>query len=116
MDHIGNFAVISKDGAVSKVLELALEPFLSRYGKLMSLKLDANNRIIDLEILLKGETLPISVRMTDYRMITDGDRHFVTCGKVSVSREWMKVVAEELLQGKIFEIPSKYSRFFNLLT
>ena len=116
MGRMGNFAVISKDRAVSKVLELAVEPMLSRYGKLLSLKLDAGSRTIDIEVLLKGETLPVSIRMTDYRMITEGERHFITCSKVSVSREWMKALAEDLLQDRVFEVPSKYSRFFNLLT
>jgi hypothetical protein len=116
VSHIEDFAVISKDRAVSKILALAVAPMIGRYGKLISLRLDTSSRIIDLEILLKGETLPISVRMIDYGMITEGERHFVTCGKVSVSREWMKILAEELLQDKVFELPSKYSKFFNLLT
>jgi hypothetical protein len=116
MGHINDLAVISKDKALSKALELALEAVLRKYGKLISIKLDTSSRVIDLEILLKGESLPISMSMSDYRTIREGERHFITCGKVSVSREWMKTLAEDVLEGRLFEIPSKYSKLFHLLT
>jgi hypothetical protein len=113
MGLVRDFARHGKDKAISKALEVLGESVISRYGRLMGFKLDSLARSIDLEVLLKGESTPITLTLHDYRFLSEGDKSFVTVGGVSVSREWMKILAEDLLKEKKFEIPAKYARLLD---
>ncbi|HNY64859.1 MAG TPA: hypothetical protein PKM41_05435 [Deltaproteobacteria bacterium] len=113
MGLVRDLARHGKDRAISKALEVLGESVVSRYGHLKGFRLDSAARTIDLEVLLKGESEPVTVTLHDYRFLTEGDRSYVTVGDVSVSREWMMILAEDLLKDKRFEIPAKYARLLD---
>jgi hypothetical protein len=104
-----------KDMAISKALEVLGERVVGRYGKLLGFTLDSLTRRIDVQVLLKGEEIPVTLSIRNYQILYDGGRSFVVITDVSVSREWMHVLAEDLLQGKRFEIPVKYARILDSL-
>jgi len=104
-----------KDRAVSMALELLVERVMGKFGKLLHLDLDSLTRSIELEILLTGEDAPVVLTILEYRFAFEGDTSFVIIGDVTVSREWMKILAEDLLKGKRFEIPLKYARLLDTL-
>ena len=114
MSIIKDLARQGKDRAVSKALKALSEQLLSRYGKLIDIRLDSNDRMVEIEILLKGESTPVSVRLEGYEIIPEGQRHFITCREIHVSREWMKTLADDLLRDRRFEIPSKYARLLDI--
>lgn len=110
MGFIKDLARQGKDKALSKSLELLAESAVSRYGRLISIRLNSLNRTVELEVMLKGESAPLSIKMNEYEIITEEGKHYLTCSDISVSREWMKILAEDLLKGKRLEVPAKYAK------
>jgi hypothetical protein len=61
---------------------------LGRYGEMLKLEIDSKQKTISLEILPKGETTPIQVRIGNYEII-EGDEGGLKLGDIQTSREWM---------------------------
>ncbi|HQG30804.1 MAG TPA: hypothetical protein PLA83_02655 [Deltaproteobacteria bacterium] len=115
MGIIKDLARQGKDRAVSKTLTALGDQYLSRYGKIIDIRLDSHDRRIEIEMLLKGEPEPVSVRLEDYGIISEGQRRYITCREIHVSKEWMKALANDLIRDRKFEIPSKYARLLDLI-
>jgi len=115
MGLVSDLARQGKDKALSKALEVLGESIISPYGRLLGLRLDSLTRSIGVELMLKGEDVPVTLTIEEYRFTTEGDKSYVIISNVSVSREWMKILAENLLKDRKFEIPSKYARLLDAL-
>lgn len=115
MGLIRDLARHGKDKTVSKALEVLGETVVSRYGTLSGLTLDSLTRRIDLELVLKGDDVPVTLTLHEYRFLTEDDKSYVIISRVEVSREWMELLAADLLVGRRFEIPSKYARLLDAL-
>lgn len=110
MSLIKDLALHGKDRILSKAILTLGEQFIDRYGRIMNLSLNSRARNIEMEVLLKGEPDPIHIRLLDYEVISEEGRHFITCGDVAVSKEWMALLATDLLKDRRFEIPARYAR------
>ena len=77
------------------------------------LKIDSDGKIIEASAMLKGETSPIKVRLT-YELSTTPDGP-VTIRDISVSREWMNLLATEFLQNKEVPLPPKTAKFLRMV-
>jgi hypothetical protein len=112
---IRDLARQGKDKAVSKALEVLGEAAVSRYGTLLGIELDSSSRTIVMEVMLKGEDSPVTVTVHEYRFVANGDRSSVVIGRVSVSREWLEIMARDHLTGRELEIPSRYAKLLSAL-
>jgi hypothetical protein len=104
-----------KDWIVSKTISLGWSLALSKkYGNMIHLKIDSQNKKVVAELMLKGETSPIDVR-ADYKLVEEPGGLFIElqnfeCG----SREWLTALLNEpLLQSQLrFKIPfEKFAKF-----
>lgn len=68
---------------------------LGRYGEMLKLEIDSKQKTISLEILPKGETMPIQVHIGDYEII-EGDPGGVKLRDVHTSREWITEIIKTL--------------------
>ena len=68
---------------------------LGRYGEMLKLEIDSKRKTISLEILPKGETTPIQVKIGNYEII-EGDPGGVKLRDVHTSREWITEVIKTL--------------------
>ncbi|HNU74276.1 MAG TPA: hypothetical protein PKM95_05475 [Deltaproteobacteria bacterium] len=115
MSLITDFARQGKDRALSRTLMVLGRKFVSKYGTLCDIKLDSHERKIELQVLLKGEPAPIEVLINRYDIVSEGENSYVIFHDITVSREWMKILAEDHLCGKKFEIPHKYARLLDVI-
>lgn len=115
MSFITELARQGKDRAVSKTLEILAGQFIGRYGTLSDLRLDSHERKIDLEVLLKGESSPVRISISRYDIVSEGQKKYIVFRDVTVSREWMRALAEDILKEKRFELPRKFGRFLDML-
>src|SRR5689334_10730800 len=88
----------------------AREYFNHKYeplGKMTKLQIDATNQKASLEVELKGETQPLQITIQSYEVTDVGGKSFLEVKQMQTSREWMNIVAAELIKGgKLkFEIP-----------
>ena len=88
--------------------------FVSKYGA-CDIKLDSHERKIEFQVLLKGELAPIEVLINRYDIVSEGESSYVIFHDITVSREWMRILAEDHLCGKKFEIPHKYARLLDVI-
>ena len=86
-----------------------------RYGKMIQLKVDPAHKTIEAEILLAGETELIKIEVTRYNYAKQGDNSVFTVNQVTVSREWMSLLANELLVDKPLAIPASAAKWLGLL-
>ena len=86
---------------------------LGRYGTMTELKIDSKAKTLDATVMLKGESSPISIRAT--YDIADGPAPTISVTQVSVSREWMNVLANDFLINKAFAPPASIAKILRLV-
>ena len=84
-----------------------------RVGHMTELKIDDQAKTIDVTVMLKGETEAIRVHVGGY--VLDAEGGTVTVGEVRVSREWMNVVAQEMVVGKKWPLPEGMGKWAKLV-
>lgn len=80
-----------------------------------TMTIDSSNQTIEADIDLKGEVDPIQLKITGYNLDTQGDCPTFSARAVTVSREWMNVLATELLIEKRIPISPKTKKWLQLL-
>jgi hypothetical protein len=97
-----------KDWAFAKTLCGIWYFWLSKkYGYMINLKIDSTNKTLAIELMLKGETVPVKLE-ADYKLVDEAgglflEIHNPECG----SREWLTALLNEsLVQEKMrFKLP-----------
>jgi hypothetical protein len=74
-------------------------------GTMTHLQIDSAKKTASLVLDLKGEIQPLHVTINQYELTTQGEKTFVEIKDFETSREWMNVLAKQLLKGKKFEVP-----------
>lgn len=92
--------------AAQKALSIYLEKkYLGRYGELVDLKVDPENRVFSASVLLKGEADQINVS-AKYTLQDGDDGLSITLGEINTSREWLTILAREFTPTTLEGIPS----------
>src|SRR5438034_10779095 len=77
----------------------------ARYGTMTQLKIDPEHKTIDIELALKGERDPIQIHVEGYALQSTSDGGTLTLSNISISREWMNLLATEMLKDQPLPIP-----------
>jgi hypothetical protein len=109
LDAIRELAVAARDAGTSFVVERAVAHRLQPYGRMLNLSIDSKTKRIRLEILLKGETEPLTVTIDEYQLTTAAGADFILIKKASASREWVDALLQDFAIGKTIPLPSKYA-------
>ncbi len=104
-----------RDRAISAALKKLLEPRVKRYGRLTRITLDSSQRSLRAEVLLHGETEPVTLSIGRYDMVTEGGRGFLVMHDIRASREWLERLAQDFLEGRTVRIPSALERTLSFL-
>ena len=72
------------------------------------IKLDSQNKTIELELSLKGETDSLRIHVAKYQLTSDSGETFIEVDKVTTSREWINVFLSEYMDGskRRFKVPA----------
>jgi hypothetical protein len=114
-ERIADWLRRKKDSTSSFFVERALQTFLWDYGRMLNLKLDSRQKTVQCEVLLKGETHPITLDVHQYEILTEAAGTFVVIRKASASREWLAVVLENFVCGKKFPVPENYANILRMI-
>lgn len=97
----------------SGIRDLGIKHLLSnvygRYGTVLDIKINSNEKQIRLSAMLLGEKEPIDVFIDGYSISESFGVAYFQPNKVTLSREWLTVLASELIVGKMFALPSGVS-------
>jgi hypothetical protein len=94
-----------KDGITTFAGSIILKKKLERYGTMMDFKIDSENKKIFLKISLKGEAKPLDITVNRYALVKQGNEEFIVIEDVTISKEWMNLLAADLLNKKEFKLP-----------
>jgi hypothetical protein len=94
-----------KDLALEKGLKFFLKSKLARYGEIQELRIDSSAREIRAVIMLKGETVPLTVSRAVYEVDRKDDTVWLILESVAVSREWIQKLIEDYLVGMRIKVP-----------
>jgi hypothetical protein len=77
-------------------------------GKMTTIKIDSQNKNIELDLELKGETSPLRIQIQNYRLITESKETFIELTDVTTSREWINALLSDYPQPekRRFKVPA----------
>jgi hypothetical protein len=82
-----------------------LAPQISRYAELRAVALDTKQRTASLTLLPKGEQAEITLTVERYEVHRSEKQSEVAIVEITCSREWLRLLAVDLLVGKRFPVP-----------
>jgi hypothetical protein len=100
-----------KDSALEKAMLLFARPKVERYGELRWLKVDTAEKVLSAELMLKGESEPLTISHAKYRLETNGKQKLLVVYDIRISKEW----AQNLLEDRFAEFPIKIPDFVSSL-
>ena len=104
------FFTDSKDRLVASfALPMLNNAWLKPYGQATDLKINSNNKTLEITVKLHGENSPIRLEVQDYELTQESGKTFVVLKSVTTSREWMTELAKNFLVGKRLDIPPEVS-------
>ena len=97
-----------KDTTNSKVFKALINTAIKNYGTVLAFKIDSQNHSFLIELMLKGETLPVRIDISKYEFVQYGDSTSVIIHELTANREWMQTIMDFTILNKEFELPKKF--------
>ena len=93
------FRMLPRGAQINRVKGEINKGLLRPYGKMTRLEIDKANRIISLELALKGEKEGVQIKVSNYRLHqAEGPYPFFELGSLEVSREWLNTLLQTLVK------------------
>jgi len=79
---------------------------IRRYGEIVDLQIDRDNREIIIATLLKGEARPITVVINSYDFSEEGKVTLFTVNRIQcLDRQWVDTLVKDAVVGKPMVLP-----------
>jgi hypothetical protein len=112
---LGELLHSAKDAGTSLIVQRAVAHRLQPYGRMLNLSIDSKTSRIRVEVLLKGETEPITVSVDEYQLTSVAGADFIVIKKASASREWINALLQDFAIGKTIPLPAKYGHLIRTM-
>jgi len=106
-DIVKDTVYVSKDATNSKLFKTVLNQLIKSYGTVLAFKIDSKDRSFLIEMMMKGEKLPILVDIRRYEFVKHDDYTSVIMYEMKTNREWMQTLMDMFITNKEFELPAK---------
>lgn len=104
------------EGAKSEAIRRGVNLLVKeRYGELRTLRVDAQNRSLSMEVLLNGETEAVAIEVGTYEILDRGDHPHLVLREIRVSRPWMHELARSYGEGLPIRIPRELAGLVKLV-
>lgn len=104
--QVGAAAKGLRDTAVEAGAAAWINQKIERFGALTDLRIHSEARSVFLQVQLRGESDPLTIRILGYRFQREGDKDFLVMIRAETSREWVTEVLAEFVLYKRFEVPA----------
>ena len=96
----------AKDAISSRAAQSYLNDRISRYGKVERLKLDSEKKQVEVVCMLDGEASPITVRVGNYVVVSEGTKKFIRVSQCTCSRPWLQRVLNDFAEDRRVALPA----------
>ena len=79
------------------------------------LAIDTENKRIRLRLDLIGESEPVEIDVTRYRLHTTDSGAHLTIESATASRQWLNIALQQFVIGQTFPVPPKAEALLKLL-
>jgi hypothetical protein len=110
MDKIKSVAGHAKDVGSSAAIRLWLAHEVASFGELKGFSINSRDKSARLELLLKGETLPIVLEILEYDLVETMGKPFLLLKRVRASREWLAALLDRFLVGRPYPLPAQHQK------
>ena len=104
-----------KDKAISATVKTAINLKIKEFGEMLNLKLNSQNKTIELKLILLGEKEPLYVRVGNYDISNEGEKYYLMTKDIKTSKEWINIVAKNYLENQKFEIPKNIAKTIKII-
>ena len=101
-----------KDKALSTGAKVAINQQIRNYGEVTQLQLNSQLKRMKMDILLNGESEPITV-LIEYYEITEENN--LRINGITTSKEWINQLIYEYVEGKEIALPTEYATMLKAL-
>ncbi|HSY53561.1 MAG TPA: hypothetical protein VK785_03890 [Opitutaceae bacterium] len=95
----------AKDALASHAAQAWANNLIARYGKVQSLKIDSRQKTLEVSCLLDGESSPITIKVENYTVETEGDKKFLRATNFSCTRPWLQNLLADFGHRQRIELP-----------
>ncbi len=89
-----------KDRIIAKGLRVFANVLINSFGRINDFGVNSKDRIITMNVLLKGENEELQIIINNYRIIRDHKDTFMKFDSIWTSREWLNVFLAN--KGELF--------------
>ncbi len=105
-DSLKGIVSALKEGMVEAGARAYLNEKVQAFATITDFKLDPSSKTIWCEVSLKGEAMPVTVKVGSYEISSVGDKAYVTLSQFEASREWIATVLNQYVAGQRLHLPS----------
>jgi hypothetical protein len=95
----------AKDALASQATKVWVNNLIARYGKVQDLKIDSRRKTVEVSCLLDGEISPITIRIENYTVETEGDKKFIRATGFNCTRPWLQNLLTDFGHRQRIELP-----------
>ena len=105
LESLGNALLSARQKACEAILKSLINQRIEKFGQVTRLEIDAVQKQALIQLALKGELVPLEIRIESYQLQSVESQLFLSVQKVSTSREWITAALEEFVVGRQFAVP-----------
>jgi hypothetical protein len=95
----------AKDALASQATKVWVNTLIARYGKVQDLKIDSSRKTVEVTCLLDGEISPVTIRIENYTVETEGGKKFFRATHFSCTRPWLQNLLKDFGHRQRIELP-----------
>jgi len=95
----------AKDALASRAAQSWANNLIARYGRVDHLKIDSRRKTLEATCQLEGEINPITIRVDEYVVETEGEKKFIRATRFTCNRPWLQNVLTDYGSQHRLELP-----------
>lgn len=96
----------AKDALSSRAAQAWANRLIARYGSVLDLTIDSRRKTVEVSCQLDGEPTPITLKIENYTVETDGEKKFLRASRFTCTRPWLQNVLTDLGPRQRIELPA----------
>ena len=95
-----------KDRAIEASAKSLINQKINGIGRVTELQIDSRQKTISAQMVLKGETAPISINIGAYELVQENGVTCISFKGFTASREWISALLNRYLTGHKLQVPN----------
>jgi len=79
---------------------------IARYGEVQTLRINSREKTMEVSCLLHGETDPITIKVMDYSVNSNGTKKYFEAPIITCTRPWLQNLLADFAQNRRIELPN----------